>query len=114
MQIAALFSFSVLLAAGQVAFKFAANDITARAESMAMAQAILSAPLFFALVLYALATALWVWILSSTPLSQAYPFVLIGAVIVPVAARFVFSESLSATYPLGFLLVCVGVYLCVR
>lgn len=109
-----LLSFSVLLASGQVAFKFAANDIRSRVEASLGIWALLSAPLFAALILYAIATALWVWILTDTPLSRAYPFALLGAVLVPVASVLLFGERLNWTYPIGLAMVCAGVYLCVR
>jgi drug/metabolite transporter (DMT)-like permease len=64
--------------------------------------------------LYAVATALWVWILTDTPLSRAYPFALLGAVLVPVASVILFGERLNWTYPVGLAMVCAGVYLCVR
>ncbi|WP_306016763.1 EamA family transporter [Oceanicaulis sp. MMSF_3324] len=109
-----LLGFSCLLASGQVAFKYAAIDIKARlAESQGL-WAFVSVPLIGALALYAVATGLWVWILMSTPLSKAYPFALLGAVFVPIASVLLFGERLSLTYPVGLLLVCVGVYLCVR
>lgn len=108
-----LLGFSVLLASGQVAFKYAAIDVKGRLEQMGVF-AVLSWPLIAALAIYAIATALWVWILMDTPLSKAYPFALLGAVFVPVASVILFGERLSLTYPVGLLLVCSGVYLCVR
>lgn len=108
-----LLAFSVLLASGQVAFKYAAVDVKARYETVGV-WAILSWPLLAALSVYAVATAIWVWILMDTPLSKAYPFALLGAVLVPVASVLLFGEKLSFTYPVGLLLVCLGVYLCVR
>jgi len=114
MKLAVLFLFSILLASGQVAFKFAAIDIKARIEAIGGLWAYASLPLFAALVIYAGATALWVWILTDTPLSRAYPFALLGAIFVPAASVVLFGESLSWSYPVGLLLVCLGVYLCVR
>lgn len=108
-----LLGFSILLASGQVAFKYAAIDIKARFAQSGIF-ALLSWPLIAALCLYAVATALWVWILMETPLSKAYPFALLGAIFVPVASVLLFGERLSLTYPIGLLLVCTGVYLCVR
>lgn len=108
-----LLGFSVLLASGQVAFKYAALDIKGRFAQSGLL-ALVSWPLVAALSLYAIATALWVWILMDTPLSKAYPFALLGAVFVPVASVLLFGERLSLSYPIGLLLVCLGVYLCVR
>ena len=110
-----LILFATLLASGQVMFKFAANDINSRLEAgVGRLWVLLSAPLISALIIYAAATLLWVWILIDTPLSKAYPYALLGAAIVPIASVVFFKETLSATYPIGFLLVLLGVYLCVR
>ena len=109
-----LFGFAFLLASGQVMFKVAASDIQSRMERVSGVWALVSLPLAGALVLYAVATLLWVWILMDTPLSRAYPYALLGAAIVPVASVVFFGENLSATYPIGFVLVLAGVYLCVR
>ena len=40
-----------------------------------MAGFLLNGYFFVAVILYAALTVLWVWILSFTPLSRAYPFV---------------------------------------
>jgi multidrug transporter EmrE-like cation transporter len=62
-----------------------------------------------ALSLYALATFLWIWILLRVPLSQAYPWVAIGIVIVPLLGWYIFGERIKATFWLGVLLIVFGV-----
>ena len=49
---------------------------------------------FVALILYARLTVLWVWILSFTPLSRAYPFLALAFALTPALGCLVFAESL--------------------
>jgi len=97
--------FAALLAIGQLMFKFAAADISAAAN---WRTGLVSYWLFGALVLYALTTVLWVFILMKLPLSKAYPFALLGAAIVPMLAHFVLSEPLSPFYLGGLAAVIFG------
>lgn len=105
-----LLIFAVLLAGGQVLFKKAAL-------------ASLGQPLFpglaniwmlCALVVYAVATLLWVDLLRRLPLSVAYPFAALGFVLVPLAARFVFGEQLDGRYALGAAFIVAGILLTSR
>ncbi|MEE4212826.1 MAG: hypothetical protein V2I43_26570 [Parvularcula sp.] len=110
---AMLIAFSVLLAGGQILFKSAADAINTR-ETGSGLLSFLSFPLLAALILYASATILWVYVLTKVPLSRAYPFALVGAAIVPVAAAVFYGERIGSAYPFGFLLILAGLYLCVR
>ena len=49
---------------------------------------------FVALILYAALTVLWVWILSFTPLSRAYPFLALAFALTPALGCLVFAEPL--------------------
>jgi drug/metabolite transporter (DMT)-like permease len=101
---------SLSLAGGQVLFKYAAQDIARRSADGLLAAAT-SPWLLAALVLYAASTALWIWILTVLPLSRAYPFALIAAVLVPVAAHYLFGETLTLRYGIGFAFVVFGLLL---
>ena len=61
-----------------------------------------------ALMLYAIATALWVWIFRTTPLSIAYPFVALGFILVPLAAHYFFGEPLTTWHVVGTVLIIAG------
>src|SRR3954447_6948924 len=50
--------------------------------------------LYLALALYGLSTVLWIWILSRIPLANAYPWVALGFVIVPLIGWYCFGEQL--------------------
>lgn len=102
--------FSAALGAGQVLFKLAAGDLRARL-SISWVEALLSPWLIGALVLYALSTALWLYILAHVPLTRAYPFALLGAAMVPLVARLALGEPLPALYLVGMAVVIGGVAL---
>jgi len=65
--------------------------------------------LITAVVLYAAATLLWVWILRSVPLSFAYSFSALAFVIVPIAASFLFKESLGWQNIVGTIFIVLGI-----
>ncbi len=95
------------IAGGQVLFKLAAR---AGATSTAgFPLDILNAWLVAALVVYAAATLLWVWLLKSLPLNVAYPFVGLAFVLVPVLGALLLSESLDWRHMAGGVLIASGV-----
>ncbi|MDE2582478.1 MAG: EamA family transporter [Rhodospirillales bacterium] len=104
---ASLVLFAVLLASGQALFK--AVGLVLRTGGVAMA---LRAPsLYAALVLYGLATVLWIWILSRVPLTRAYPWVALGMVLVPLAGWYWFREPVGPVFWLGVGLIAAGLVL---
>jgi drug/metabolite transporter (DMT)-like permease len=69
-------------------------------------------PAFYAaIVLYALSTFLWVWLLSRITLVQAYPWVATGVIIVPLLSMLIFGERVTSTYWLGAVLIVAGTIL---
>jgi multidrug transporter EmrE-like cation transporter len=101
--------FSILLASGQLLFKRAAQTITGLPLSRMAATLAVSGPLWTALLLYGGSTLLWIWILSRIPLSQAYPWVALGSIIVPLAARLLFGEIVKPVFWLGALMIAAGI-----
>jgi drug/metabolite transporter (DMT)-like permease len=63
-----------------------------------------------ALVLYAGFALLWVWILSFTPLSRAYPFVALAFALTPLLAGSLFGETISMRLIVGLLLIVCGLF----
>lgn len=104
LKIVALVGFAALMAVGQILFKKVALS-----SSDGLIATLFNPWLIAALAFYAIATVLWVWILSTTPLSLAYPFAALGFVFVPLAAWWVFGESLSWSYAVGVALIVAGV-----
>ena len=61
-----------------------------------------------ALVLYAALAGLWVWILTFTPLSRAYPFVALAFALTPALGGLVFAEPISVRLVIGIGLILCG------
>ena len=73
-QIALLIAYAAGMAAGQLLFKAAALRLGGSHPLSARALLLLQdAPFIGAIVLYAALSVLWVWLLTFTPLSRAYP-----------------------------------------
>jgi len=62
------------------------------------------------LALYALSAALWIFVLATTPLSYAYPFLGLTYVGVAVASVTVLKERFSALQWIGLAFVFFGVF----
>lgn len=103
--------FSVMLAIGQLLFKKAGLSISGlplRDGLLTLAQV----PAFYAaIVLYALSTFLWVWLLSRVTLMQAYPWVSAGVIVVPLLSALIFGERVNTTYWVGASLIASGIVL---
>lgn len=61
--------------------------------------------------LYGLATLLWIYILRSTPITKAYPYMALSFVIVPIGGVWLFSESIKPLYIAGIALIVAGIFL---
>ena len=102
---------AVALAAGQLLFKSTAIRVKGLSLS-AMLRSIAFVPSFYAAcVLYAVATVLWVWILTKVPLSTAYPFVGLSFMIVALVSWLFLGETPTVGGCIGMLMVTAGVAL---
>ena len=91
---------------GQILFKLAAQ---AGSRGSGSPMDLLNTWLLAALVVYAVATALWVWVLKSVPLNLAYPFMGFAFIVVPLLAKLFLGEPLDWRVLAGALLVGTGV-----
>jgi drug/metabolite transporter (DMT)-like permease len=64
-----------------------------------------------ALVFYAGYAILWVWILSFTPLSRAYPFVALAFALTPLLGAMLFGETISLRFIVGLLFILCGLFI---
>jgi drug/metabolite transporter (DMT)-like permease len=111
-QIAALCAYAVAMAGGQMLFKLAALRLPADGPIVERTLALLQNSYFLAaLAAYLVLAILWVWILSFTPLSRAYPFVALAFAITPVLGGMLFAEPLSARLIAGIAAILVGLLL---
>jgi drug/metabolite transporter (DMT)-like permease len=111
-QIAILAAYAAGMAGGQMLFKLAAlrmsPDGTMVERTLGLAQ---NWAFLAALAVYLGLSALWVWILTFTPLSRAYPFVALAFAITPLLGGILFSEPLSARLLVGIGVILVGLLL---
>ena len=66
------------------------------------------------LLLYGLATAIWIWVLASEKLVSVYAFTALTFVLVYLAGALILHETLQASAMAGVLLVLGGLWLIVR
>ncbi len=112
-QFATLTFYALAMTIGQILFKLAAlasppaGDFGSRLLGLAR-----NGFCAAAIALYAVLAIVWVWILSFTPLSQAYLFVALAFALTPLAAGIFFGEPISLRLVVGISLVSAGL-LCV-
>ena len=104
-----LIGYAIALACGQVLFKFAATQYPSVGSLKQRLLAIAFSPAFiFAIILYAVLSAFWVWLLTTIPLSVAYPFVALSFVLTLLAGVFIFGEPFSIRLLVGAALIVSG------
>jgi drug/metabolite transporter (DMT)-like permease len=106
-QIALLFAYAAGMAGGQLLFKAAALRDVAGAPLGERLLGLLGNGYFFAAVaLYGALAVLWVWLLTFTPLSRAYPFVALALAATPLLGGLVFGEPITMRllFGVGFIL----------
>jgi drug/metabolite transporter (DMT)-like permease len=110
-QIALLTAYAAAMAGGQLLFKMAAmRGATDSPLGERIAGVLLNGYFVAALILYAALTVLWVWILTFTPLSRAYPFVALAFALTPALGAVVFSEPMSMRLVIGIVLILGGLF----
>lgn len=111
-QIALLLFYAGGMAAGQLLFKSAALRYGASQGDLGERLLALFQDVHFlaALVLYAALAVLWVWVLSFTSLSRAYPFVALAFALTPLLAALVFGETLTLKLLVGLFLILCGLF----
>ena len=111
-QILLLTAYAGGMSAGQLLFKMAADSYGTANVGTGERLLVLFCNLYFlsALVLYAGFALVWVWILSFTPLSRAYPFVALAFALTPLLAGSLFGETISLRMIIGLLLILGGLF----
>ena len=110
-QISLLAAYAAAMAGGQLLFKVAAmRGAGSNTPGERIAGLLFNGYFAVALVLYAALTVLWVWILSFTPLSRAYPFVALAFALTPALGILVFGEPASFRLIIGIGLILCGLF----
>jgi drug/metabolite transporter (DMT)-like permease len=112
LQIIVLTAYSLGMASGQILFKLAAIRSSPSLSLGGRLYDLLQNGYFLAaLVVYAALSVLWVWILTVTPLSRAYPFVALAFVLTSLVGALLFNEIITARLLAGMALIVCGLYL---
>jgi len=93
-----------MLACGQVLFKQASGQL-----SFSRPASLFSWTLFFALLVYGMATLLWLAVLSRVPLSLAFPFYGLTFLLVPLFAWWLLHEPIRPQVWIGGGVIMLGV-----
>lgn len=88
-------------------FKIVSGRVTA--FDMSSIRQLFFDPYFIAsMLVYAVATISWIFVLRSVPLGVAYSFTALGFLFVPILSILLFGEALSFRYFLGALFIMIG------
>jgi drug/metabolite transporter (DMT)-like permease len=111
-QVALLLAYAAGMAGGQLLFKAAAlRYLPDGPLGERLLSIVLNSYFLVAVVLYGALTVLWVWVLTFTPLSRAYPFVALAFAITPLLGGLVFGEPVALRLMLGIGLILSGLLL---
>ena len=98
------------LSAGQILFKLSANYAATPSRALSLSAIV---PLAGALFIYAMTTAVWLWILQRAELGRIYPIMALAFVFVPLGSHLVFGERFNLQYFIGIALIIGGIALSV-
>jgi multidrug transporter EmrE-like cation transporter len=111
-QFALLAAYAAGMAGGQILFKTAALRLTGEGALGVRALSLAQNGYFVAaILLYGALSVLWVWVLTFTPLSRAYPFVAIAFALTPLLGGLIFAEPLSPRLLVGIAVIACGLVL---
>lgn len=97
----------VMVALGQVMFKLTGARLAS--QPALPFYTIATSPLFIgALMIYGLATLVWIYVLKSVPLSYAYTFMAMTFIIVPALAGLWLNEPIPPRFYIGASLIVAG------
>ena len=110
LQAGQLSAFAILIAAGQILFKRAADSgppLRRLADIVTLAG---NGYVWGALAIYGGATVYWIYLLQQMPLSRAYPFAAVSFILVPALAWLIFGDIITLRYMIGVALIVLGLY----
>jgi len=99
------------LAVGQILFKVSAMSLSETGSFFAPKTAV---TLFSAMVLYAITSIAWVWVLQKVELGKVYPLMALAFVLVPLGSHFIFGERFQPQYFVGVALIMIGIVITVK
>jgi drug/metabolite transporter (DMT)-like permease len=99
------------LAVGQILFKISASTIPQSGSFFSLRPLSI---FFLAMLIYAIVSVGWVWVLQRIELGRVYPLMALAFVLVPIGSHFVFDEQFQHQYFVGVALVVAGVVIAVK
>jgi drug/metabolite transporter (DMT)-like permease len=113
-QILLLTGYAAGMAGGQILFKLASQRLSPGGRLADHLLELAGNGYFLAAVaLYCALSVAWVWILSFTPLSRAYPFAALAFAITPLLGAWLFIEPITARLMIGIAVILGGLLLVV-
>jgi len=101
---------SLLMVSGQILWKLGMNgkNIAGLADIIV----VMFSPLIFSgLLIYAIATFLWLYVLSKADLSYVYPIQSLAFIFALLVSFFLFKEDVTLNRWIGTVIICAGVFL---
>lgn len=102
-----------LMATGQMLFKVGSTGKNI-ASILDIIKLFFTPIVFVALCLYAATTGLWLYILSRTPISHAYPIQALAFPLVLLVSMIFFHEQVSSVKWIGIAIIVCGVFIATR
>ncbi len=99
------------MAIGQILFKLSATSLAQTGSFFAFK---VVATLVLAMLLYAITSIAWVWVLQKTELGRVYPLMALAFILVPIGSHLVFGERFQHQYFVGVALIMIGIVVTVR
>jgi undecaprenyl phosphate-alpha-L-ara4N flippase subunit ArnE len=97
----------IAIAVGQVLFKISSSRLSGDVSQQFFG--LILDPIFVAAIfIYSAATLLWIYVLKAVPLTQAYSFMAMTFVAVPILAYFFLGEQINIRYVIGSVLIISG------
>lgn len=103
---------TLLMVCGQMLFKLGSAGKTI-SKATDIISLLFSPVILLALVLYAVTTLLWLYILSRVKISFAYPIQALAFPIVLIASALIFHEEIPVNRWIGVVIVVIGVYIAI-
>lgn len=101
---------TLILVSGQFLWKIGMTNRSVSFDSLgAITRVMISPYILSGLVLYGMATILWLFILTKVPLSVAYPIQSIAYILAVFGAYFFFQEEITLWKVIGVILIMAGV-----
>ena len=102
------------ISVGQIMFKMAASNITKYESLVRTSLQYLNIYFIISLVIYAVTTVFWVWLLRDVSLGKAYSIMSIAFFIVPILSSLFLGENLEFKVMVGAGLIVLGIYISIR